>query len=352
MKTFCVAPWYAREIDHSGLVTACCLLSKKHDIDTVRAKMLDGQRPSECDKCWRIEDQAQRSDRQMKNSSLDWYWNRDIESIYHDAQAGNSQIRMLTVTTSAICNAHCVTCSPHYSTSWRHLERHNTTIPIFPHNTLDLVAIEQHADLRDLIMLTLRGGEPLYEKQNFQLLERLLELGNSNVFVSIVTNGGVELSDSQRRILAQFPNVNFCISIDGIGPVFEYMRYPLKWDQLLENLKFFQSITNNISASYTISNVNVPYYIETRDWFQRNNIPYNHNLVYNPEFFQPRALPQLIKNKLKQTFSNSDYQSLIGDDHTQHDEQLYQQCQQELARQDRLKGIQAQDYLPAFDFSQ
>jgi sulfatase maturation enzyme AslB (radical SAM superfamily) len=215
-----------------------------------------------------------------------------------------------------------------------------------------LTTIEQHANLQELVTLTLLGGEPLYEKQNFRLLERLLELGNSNVFISIVTNGSVELSESHRHILAQFSNLNFCISIDGIGPVFEYMRYPLKWDQLLENLKFFQSITSNISASYTISNVNVPYYIETRDWFQRNNIPHNHNLVYNPEFFQPRALPQSIKSKLKQTFSDADYQSLIGDDHTQHDEQLYQQCQQELARQDRLKGIQAQDYLPAFDVTQ
>jgi hypothetical protein len=31
---------------------------------------------------------------------------------------------------------------------------------------------------------------------------------------------------------------NFCVSIDGTGPVFEYLRYPLDWALLESNLKF------------------------------------------------------------------------------------------------------------------
>jgi MoaA/NifB/PqqE/SkfB family radical SAM enzyme len=55
-------------------------------------------------------------------------------------------------------------------------------------------------------MLSLLGGEPLYEKKNFDLLEYILDLGNNDMFISIVTNGSVVLTDRQKRIFSKFKN--------------------------------------------------------------------------------------------------------------------------------------------------
>ena len=102
-----------------------------------------------------------------------------------------------------------------------------------------------------------RGGEPFLSKTNFDILEKLIEIGNTDCFINFTTNGSSDILDYQKNILRKFKNINFCFSIDGIGPVFEYMRYPLTWDKLEENLEYCRKNNILISASYTVSNLNI-----------------------------------------------------------------------------------------------
>jgi sulfatase maturation enzyme AslB (radical SAM superfamily) len=183
----------------------------------------------------------------------------------------------------------------------------------------------------------------LLSKSNFYILEQLLQHNNSDCFVSFVTNGSVEITDYQKHILSKFKNINFCFSIDGVGPVFEYMRYPLKWDMLLKNIEYCKN--NNImsSVSYTLSNLNIFYHAQTVKWFVDHDMNYLINVVYSPAHFQPSALPQQLKTIVSEKNPSLEY---LLNTHTDQDQQNYQQFRAEIIKQDQWKNISIKNYLP------
>ena len=347
MDTFCVLPWFGREINWNQAETHCCLLPKNYNIETIKKAMLEGKKPTECQKCWNMENQGLQSDRQLKNSALDVYWDRDLPFIKQDAIDGKHDVNMLKLITSYTCNATCVSCNSGSSSSWAQLDhRMYPSMPIRRSTFIDIDLVKQKINLKELKMLSLIGGEPLYEKRNFELLEHLIDLGNDTVFLSMVTNGSVRLTDKQKRTLEKFKNLNFCISIDGTESVFEYLRFPLKWQDLLDNLKFFYQVTDNISSNYTLSNLNVLYHNQTVNWFNQNKIPFSNNPIYSPVWLQPRTLPTHIKQHLKEVLSIRDFNTYIGSTHTDNDQRNWEECLKQIAKQDATKGIEWKTYLP------
>lgn len=348
MDTFCVLPWVGREIDWNTHETHCCLLPKIYDVNQIKSDLLAGIKTPACQKCWNLEEHGLKSDRQVKNSALDFYWDRDLESIRQDAVNENlNDILMLKLITSYTCNATCISCNASASSSWAQLNRRdNPEIQLDSYKFIDIDKIKTKVDFKELKMLSLIGGEPLYEKKNFDLLEHIIELENTNVFLSMVTNGSVKLTSRQKQVLSKFKNINFSVSIDGIESVFEYMRYPLKWTDLNNNLTFFRELTDNISSNYTLSNLNILYHNETIEWFDKNNIVYSVNPIYGPSWLQPRALPVSIKKLLKLQLSAVDYNTFIGPVHTDQDQRNFQLMLEQSKKQDTSKKIHMKDYLP------
>jgi sulfatase maturation enzyme AslB (radical SAM superfamily) len=254
---------------------------------------------------------------------------------------------MLNLLTSYTCNATCISCNSGSSSKWGELEQQiDPSKPQRKYKFIDLDYVKQKVDFKNLKMLSLIGGEPLYEKKNFDILEHLIELGNDQVFLSMVTNGSVALTDKQKRILSQFKNINFSVSIDGTGPVFEYLRFPLKWNDLTRNLEFFKEISDNISSNYSLSNLNVLYHNQTVEWFDKNNMVYSVNPIYTPAWLQTRALPITVKQILKQQLNPVDYNTFIGPIHTDIDQSNYQMMLKQIEIQDTAKKIKMSDYLP------
>ena len=348
MDTFCVLPWVGREINFDQLETHCCLLPKDYNIELIKTEMLEGKKPAACQKCWSLEANDLKSDRQIKNSSLDFYWDRDLASIKQDAIDGKlDRILILKLYTSNICNATCVSCDPIASSSWSQLmHRMYPIVPLKKYKLVDLEKVKDKVDFKELKMLNFVGGEPLYEKKNFEFLEYLCSTGNTDLFISMVTNGSVKLTNKQKQILSKFKNINFSVSIDGTESVFEYLRYPLKWDELNKNLEFFREISNNISSNYTLSNLNILYHTTTVEWFNKNKINYSVNPIYYPSWLQPRALSESIKTLLKSQLVTNDYNAFIGHKHTEQDQQNFCQMLEQTKLQDTAKKIKMSDYLP------
>jgi sulfatase maturation enzyme AslB (radical SAM superfamily) len=188
-------------------------------------------------------------------------------------------------------------------------------------------------------MLSFVGGEPLFEKKNFDVLEQLISIGNTDCHISLVSNGSIQLTQKQQTILKQFKNLNICLSIDGIEKRFEYIRYPLKWNILIENIDFFKSLDIDLFVSYTISNLNIFYYNETIEWFNQQGLRYNYNIVSFPNYFSLDALPENIKLELKQELFRQ---------HSVDDDANFSRFLIEIQQQDRLKNISIKDYLPEF----
>lgn len=309
-------PFFGAEYNKSGFDTPCCLMAPSdRSMEQIREDFINDVRPRECNKCWANEDLGLESDRQLKNQAYDFYADRDIKFVKKDCAKGLYSQQIVKLYTSNICNSTCVTCNATASSAWAALDGKHIEIKKIPDHTLSGM------DLTQIKMLTFVGGEPLYEKLNFEILEQLIHADNTDCFISMVTNGSTKINQRQIDILSKFKNLNFCLSIDGVGSVFEYLRYPLKWNVLLDNIVLYRSLGIQLSVSYTISNLNVLYHKETIEWFNDNHLQFNHNVVYYPEYFHPDVLAG---------------------------HPLADQCIAELRKQDKLKGIDARNYIPRF----
>lgn len=338
---FCVMPFYGWQTD---IKSACCLLPKNHNIEKIRADMLNNQRPDECRLCWKNEDSGIKSDRQIKNETLSLLEDTTIQSLLDDCNQGIYGISMLKISTNNTCNATCVTCDSSASSSWATLERKNGINP--PKSwKMSINEFPYELDHSRLQVAAFHGGEPFLSSTNFDLLNQILDSGNSDCFVSFVTNGSFNLTKSQEQILSKFKKVNFCFSIDGIGTVFEYMRYPLSWSKTLDNIKWAQDHNIEVSVSYTLSNINLWYHAQTTDWFNQQGINFLISSVDTPFHFQPTALPESIKDII--IARDPDVANLLSK-HTDQDDRNYQQFLVEIQKQDRWKGISIKDYLPEF----
>jgi sulfatase maturation enzyme AslB (radical SAM superfamily) len=340
-SSFCVNPFYAWELPAK---TQCCLLPRNSDIEKIKNQMLNNIRPEECVKCWHLEDNGLVSDRMVKNVTADFYTNKDLEFLIEDARQGKNKVINYKVDTSNTCNAACVTCTSESSSTWGRLMTKHGKTPSknWEIDSADLDGTINYSDAKSIIF---RGGEPTLSKKNFWVLEQLIAHNNTQCFISFVTNGSFDLTQRQIFLLKQFSSVNFAFSIDGVGPVFEYLRWPLKWDTIVDNISWCRSNGFSVSASYTISNVNLMYHIDTVNWFEENNIPYINNLVYQPEHFGHSVLTDDLRQQIKQKWNSNRFDLLL---HDQGNDKLFTKCREELAQQDRWKNININDYLPEF----
>lgn len=321
MKTFCVVPWYSREIDlSSGQETVCCWIKGNIARLELQQQFLSNERPQACSQCWQSEDTGIESRRQMENRFLDFKTDRDIGLLEKDAEQGIAKVNMYQFFLGSICNSTCVTCGSGASSAWRSLLKH--AVSIRPEN----LQADQHLaqffsdiDWSQAKRINLLGGEPLLMDRSFDILRKLLQEHNTDCRVSFVTNGSVTLSDSQIKIVQQFSDISCCVSIDGVGRSFEYIRYPLSWATMLANIAQYREIFSEVVVSFTVSNLNYHARGDIINWFQDQKLLYIENYVITPNWFNYEVKPG---HTLWKTFIN------------------------EIDRQDRLKGIDIKDYIP------
>jgi hypothetical protein len=334
MDTFCVLPWYSLELPANS---PCCLLPNNTDVNQVKKDLLTGIKSPACSKCWQVESSGKKSRRQLENSFLDYKLDRDLELIKQDCVAIQISPLVYQITTSNLCNQACVSCNSAASTKWAEIEKRMGLTPTQLINlNLENIDINYSTARR----ISLLGGEPFFDPKTFKILEKLIEHKNTDCFISLITNGSIKLKEKQLELLSKFTDLNICISIDGIGSVFEYLRWPAKWNVLIDHLKTFYSITKNISISYTISSLNVFYHTQTINWSEEQNFRYNHNIVTNPHWLSLDAMPVELKQLLANNEFAKPWLSITGKEISLKDyhEKIY--------AQDRAKGINIKDYLP------
>jgi len=335
MDTFCVLPWYGLELPANS---PCCLLPKNTDIAQVKKDLLTGIKSPACSKCWQIESKGEKSRRQLENEFLDYKLDRDLELIKQDCVAIQISPLVYQITTGNLCNQACVSCSSKASTKWAEIEK---KMGITPAGVRALNLESNDINYSAAKRISLLGGEPLFDPKTFKILENLIERGNTDCFISIITNGSIKLKEKHLELFSRFTDLNICVSVDGTGPVFEYMRWPTPWTTLLDNLEQYYTITKNISISYTISSINAIYYEETTKWFKNNNLRYNHNIVSFPNWLSLKNMPAEFKNQLSKNYNFiSNYCNINGE------EVSVDVIKSQILSQDRAKNINILDYLP------
>jgi len=340
---YCVLPFYSVETDfvnpHKNIY--CCRLAPNTDIARVQQSIALGQPAKECKTCWDLEARGLTSERQIHNGTMDYLLDLNIDNIKQLSLSTGFVPKQIKLSTSNLCNGQCVTCNSTWSSAWAQLEGRSTQ-----YRGLDIDAVDFGINWADIVSLGFVGGEPLLEKKNFRILEKLVEAGNTNCFVSIVTNGSVELTEYQISVLSNFSKLNICFSIDGTDRVFEYMRFPLKWDRLAKNIALFRTVTNNLSVSCMISNLNIYYYTKLMTFFDQEKLPYACKQITHPLLFGPGNLPDAVKTAVKNNNPNylSEVEAFMSvGTYSAH---RYEKFKLEVARQDQIKKISIVDYMP------
>jgi MoaA/NifB/PqqE/SkfB family radical SAM enzyme len=353
-KTFCVLPWIHAATLTNGNVQLCCVSGGGSGVNLneqtladywnseyvrdARRRMLKGKEVEACKRCYREEAHGLKSHRIVENEA----WQRKlgpnaIQQLIDKTSSNGSvdaELQYVDLRLGNTCNLRCIMCSPRESSRWLSTARRLSELfqreelrkewefkskmgagrfewyrnPAFWAN---LQTILPH--VKEVI---LAGGEPFLIEEQFEFVKACCEMGEAyHVRLRYHTNGTVFPKDMS-RYWEQFERVHFMISIDGIGEVANYVRYPSNWEEIETNIRQFDCLPENTitSFNFTTSALNIYHLPEVLDWSDRSGLrkrkcfkdlqEYVHpSLVHYPAYLSIRVLPrdykQLVTDRIR-----------------------------------------------------
>lgn len=186
--------------------------------------------PVGCRLCQSQEKQHQTSFRQHANHAL-----KNIVGRRYEIMPSN------------VCNLRCLMCGSSSSTA---LAKEKFQLGIEPINlSYDVDLSQQQLQILEqddnIESISLIGGEFFLSKNCLEFLDLAIR---RNIPLRVVTNATVLLEQHFKK-LQQIENLELQISIDGVGPGYEFMRYPAKWST-------FDSTTNEIIKHLPTAKIN------------------------------------------------------------------------------------------------
>lgn len=265
--------------------------------DKLRKDMLSGKSIPGCWKCDRDDNKQKYSMR--FNANRTWNENNQNRPTVENVSI---PIKYLELTTGRLCNLKCRTCSSDLSTSWdkddEELEKKFSDRKCYSHlpKTLDLKV--DSGELDELRLIKMTGGEPMLSPSFIPFVDNLISKKISgHVNLEIYTNASWVPKKSILDRLNKFHLVNVFLSIDGVGELNDYVRYPSKWKDVDESTDAWlaHSVGNpdfSIVFSPTISIYNVSHLLELFTWWQ-NKL----NVYFGSPFFIRPSSKQVFAAK-------------------------------------------------------
>jgi len=175
------------------------------------------------------------------------------------------------------CNAACIICGPESSTFWSKQLGSKKTIQIQNKDSLSIYIdyITNNFDLSKVQRIKFFGGEPLFTDTHLKVLQLLPNPEQCEIWYT--TNGSILPGQNVLDIWKQFKLVFFEASLDGIDSKFNYIRWPLQWRKVSNNLLELKDqgpVNLLFRINHTLNPFNIFYYDELDDWI-RNNLSSN-----------------------------------------------------------------------------
>ena len=331
-KTFCILPWIHFFHSPNGEVLPCCSsgvngngfgnikdASNINDIVNsasmrkLRVDMLSGEKNSACAQCYREEEHGLTSFRQNKNADLEGV---DIDSLVNltdnDGTLHNFKMQYCDSRFSNVCNLKCRMCGPEYSHSlaeelYRGTGKKDFVIKAHDTDEWDKIIVK-YGDLSALREVYFAGGEALYQKEHWQMLDYLSDINKHNIRITYTTNLS-RLSFGSYKIenyLKKFTNVLFIVSLDGTEKLIEYIRFGCSWENIRKNIKTVLSFPNvKLKYNVVITIYNILYLNEILDFAIENTTNFSGidlTMAHSPPHLNivnlPTELKDLACNKL------------------------------------------------------
>jgi len=232
-------------------------------VNNIRKKFDENVFPKECVRC----------DIDEKNNSTSV---RISALAEHEKQTTENYL-IADILLDNICNSGCQICSPILSTKIGSL--YNSKNYIIIDNTKNL----NNIPLDRIVELDIAGGEPSHSKNTKNLL---LNLPKNVKKIRINTNGS-RFMDELIPLLDKGIEIKITFSLDGIGKVQEYIRWPIVWEKYIETVNQYKELQlkyDKLLLDFwcTINVLNINDFLNIKTFAENINIPLAYSVLDNP----------------------------------------------------------------------
>jgi len=325
--------------DNTGKVSKCCDMTNDRPkfvnfdsmmnskwLSDVREKMTNNIWPDECIRCQQVEEIGKKSNRYIR--PVDYKKLLDIKEDF------------LVVMGNALfdnhCNAACFSCHAGASTKWAAIHNGKNILVQFG---FDTVFNKLPSDR--IIEIQISGGEPCISKNVKRFLKNIPE---SIRIVRIITNGSRYMPEVEDLINSGI-EVSVTVSLDGIGDVHDYVRWPIKFVDVHEVIQQYIKLSKkynvfSFSTWTTVSSINI---------FDLRNIDRylkNEGLTLRYSFLdEPKILNVKYKNKFTlSVLDNDEFKELNINDKIAYSDNNDNELREFLEKEEKFRKITSPYY--------
>jgi len=230
--------------------------------------------------------------------------------------------------------------------------------------------MNQYTDiLKNLVELKLVGGETLALPQNYQIMDKAIEMGVSKQMKIVMTTNATLTPKMGKHgdvfdYVPYFKNCQMNISIECWGEKNNYIRFPSKWEKIMENVKRFSKMPRTkILFATCVSSLNVGYLHEVADGVDNliQSDPYTYNdfatgslVIGGDNLYTIATIPEDIRELYINKFYNEakpqhtkTFMKLISYlTETPFDKDLHDRMIIDVAKRDKYRGTCLTDVFP------
>jgi len=372
-NSFCVLPWIHLATRPNGDMRICCVANASgadtgdytvglvkmengkpanfaHDLPTdafnndymksVRKTMLAGEVPASCSKCFQEEQRGISSKRIWETGTWHLEEQIDINELIAETQEDGSvphKLQYLDLRLGHTCNLKCIMCSPHDSSMW--VPEHKKVFPIFQSPLIKKQMSwegsefnnswhenpkfweEVYDQIPNIKQLYFAGGEPLLIKEHKTFLQEIIKRGYADKISIRYNTNGTLVNDEIIDIWKNFKKVKVGISLDGMEARGNYIRYPLDWKTIEENIRKLDNTPDNIhcNIAFAVQILNIKHVPDFIKWkvnsnfkkinFEKNIVGQTNgggligvHLLWIPTWLSLRVLPKEDKDHVRELF--------------------------------------------------
>ena len=267
--------------------------------------------PAECIRC--------RETEQINNTSI------RLNALEFDKKQKRTDYLIVGGVLDNVCNSACQSCNAQLSTKIGSLTSKDYPI-------VDNSDAFWRLPLSRVVHLDINGGEPSASKNYRYILKNIPRAVES---VRINTNCSTVIPEIE-ELLNRNIHVTVTVSLDGIGRVHDYVRWPIKWENFEHNLSAYKSMgIQELNTWTTVSALNIGDLKNIFAYTKEQGLKHSWALLEKPE-----VLSVKYSNHFTRTADVPDELKDIvgkGQDNTV-------ALQLWTYEQDRLRGIKLWDY--------
>lgn len=329
--------------------------------EELRRKSVEGVKEAGCWKCYEEEERGNWSLRNTANA-MDFNKPLELKLTYLEINLGN------------FCNLACNICCSDNSNLWYEDDKDLKSVHQYKrgsytpdHQEGISLNVEDYEHVR---LIKFVGGEPMIHPKFITLLDFLIEHNlQSKIRIQVFTNASWVPKDKIKDRLKQFDEVTISLSIDGVGQVNDYSRWPSKWSIVHESARMWLQMSkenSNITVRWepTLSIYNANHVPEMVSWWVNLSMevlekPF-HDAVYNDEM---RDINIIVNNVMWPTYMTP---NLLPNKDTElkrlnrfvekmyhlHADENYDRSKHMLKRLDQLIGKVSKEIQPSIDEEQ